>query len=185
MKTAYICWVVAILLVSSVACKDNKRTSAEKLIMEWVGKEIIFPPRPDCTYMGEDTPCTGLSNVPYKILVYTDSVGCTSCRLNLTVWKAYMKEVDTFAPGKVDFLFYFQPKNRKELEYLLKREGLEHTVFIDEKGEISRINDFPKGMEYQSFLLVRENKVLSIGNPVLNPKMWEIYKQVITSSNTP
>lgn len=183
MKTIYIYWMVTVLMVGPIACKNGKKASAEKLVMEWIGKEIVFPPFSNCTYLGEDASCPDLSNAPYKILVYTDSVGCTSCRLNLTVWKAYIKEVDTLARGNVDFLFYFQPKNKKELKYLLKREKFEHTVFIDEEGEISRINRFPKGMEYQSFLLDRENKVLSVGNPVLNMKMWEIYKQLIT--NTP
>ncbi|SEK19796.1 hypothetical protein [Parapedobacter koreensis] len=183
MKIGYISWTVVVLFVGFAACKDSKKASAEKLVTEWIGKEIIFPPGSDCSKMGEDTPCPNLSHTPYKVLVYTDSVGCTSCRLNLHVWKAYMEEIDTLASGKVDFLFYFQPKNRKELDHLLKRDKFEHTVFIDEKGEISQINNFPEEMEYQSFLLDRENNVLSVGNPVMNTKMWEVYKQVITSTH--
>ena len=135
--------------------------------------------------MGSAIACPDMSDTTYKVLLYTDSVGCTSCRLNLHVWKAYMEEAEAIVPGKVDFLFYFQPKNRKELEYLLKREKMEHTVFMDEKGEINRINDFPEEMEYQCFLLDGENKVISIGNPILNPKIWEIYKQVIISTSKP
>jgi len=94
-----------------------------------------------------------------------------------------MKEMETLAPGKVDFLFHFQPKDRKELEHILKQNKLKQTVFIDEKGEISRLNNFPEGMAYQCFLLDRDNKVVSIGNPVLNPKIWEIYKQLITGTH--
>lgn len=183
MKKPFTYLLVMAAILSATSCREDKKASAEKLVMEWIGKEIVFPPEPGCSYMGTDTLCPDPGNAPYKVLVYTDSVGCTSCRLNLHLWKIYMEEVDKDLPGQVDFLFYFQPKNRKELGHILRREGLKRTVFIDEKGELNRINSFPEGMVYQCFLLDRDNKVLSIGSPALNPTIWELYKQVITNAN--
>ncbi len=182
MKKRYTCWIAMVLIACAISCKENKKAAVEKLVTEWIGKEVIFPVESNCTYMGKDTICPNLSSAPYKILVYTDSMGCTSCKLNLHVWKVYMEEVAANMPGRVDFLFYFQPKDQRELEYLLRRERLEHPVFIDDKGELNQINKFPKGMEYQCFLLDRDNKVSSIGNPALNPQIWEIYKQVIKNA---
>ena len=48
------------------------------------------------------------------------------------------------------------------------------------KNEINRLNHFPNKIEYQCFLLDSNNKVLMIGNPTLNQKIWELYKEVIT-----
>ena len=181
----YLYLLVFPLVVLFFSCRDSKEVSAKKVVAEWFGKEIVFPQGTGCSLMGSATACPDMSDTTYKVLLYTDSVGCTSCRLNLHVWKAYMEEVETIAPGKVDFVFYFQPKFRNELEYILRQEKLEHTVYIDEEDEINRINDFPNEMEYQCFLLDSDNKVVSIGNPVANPKVWEVYKQVFASISKP
>ncbi|MBE8722326.1 hypothetical protein [Sphingobacterium pedocola] len=180
MNSVYNYSIVLMLWICAVGCQDSKKATAEKLVREWMGKEILFPDGLPCSYMGTDTICPEYADVPYKVLVYTDSVGCTSCKLNLNLWKHYMEEIDSLATDQVRFLFYFQPKSRKDLAHVLKRERLSHPVIMDDQGALKRINSFPEGMEYQCFLLDQDNKVVSIGNPTLNPKIWEVYKQVIT-----
>jgi len=78
---------------------------------------------------------------------------------------------------------YFQPKNRKELGLLLRRERLEQVVFVDRDGSLAQTNRFPKDMAYQCFLLDGNNRVLAIGNPTLNPKLWDLYKAIITGES--
>lgn len=165
-----------------ISCQESKRDSAEKIVKDWVGKEILFPADVDCWYMGQDTVCPPRENKPYKMLVYTDSVGCTSCKLNLMLWKHYIHEMDSIAPGEVDFAFYFQPKNRKELAHLLRRDRLEQIVFLDNTGTLKKQNRLAEEMEYQCFLLDKRNKVIAIGNPTLNPRLWDMYKTTITSN---
>lgn len=165
-----------------ISCQESKRSTAEKIVKEWMGKEILLPDDVDCWYMGRDTLCPPRQDKPFKMLVYADSVGCTSCKLNLTLWKHYIYEMDSIAPGQVDFAFYFQPKNRKELAHLLRRDRLEQIVFLDDKGTLKRRNRLTEEMEYQCFLLDENNKVLAIGNPTLNPKLWNIYKETVTSN---
>lgn len=178
-------YIIGILLLVALSCKDKKRSSLEKMVTEWIGKEIVFPEGLECLHLGKDMTCLDPNKNAYKILVYTDSVGCTSCKLNLHVWKTYQQEIDSiFQNESVEFLFYFQPKRRSELEYLLKREGFEHTVFLDEKGVLNDLNDFPEGMQYQCFLLDEGNRVISIGNPTLNQRIWDLYKQALISKNT-
>src|SRR5690606_13690484 len=98
-----------------------------------------------------------VSRKPYTLLVYTDSIGCISCKLDLKLWKYYMEEMDSVAPNKVDFVFYFQPKNKKELGYILLREKFEKIVYVDENGRLKDINSFSDEMEYQCFLLDEDN----------------------------
>jgi hypothetical protein len=139
--------------------------------------------------LGKDTIndiCAELFDKDYKILLYIDSAGCTSCRLHLEEWKVFMQEVNSYA-DRVSFLIFFYPKHKIDIQYMLKYEKVNYPVFIDEKNEINRLNHFPAQMEYQCFLLDKSNKVLFVGNPTLNLKIWELYKQVITGevSNKP
>jgi hypothetical protein len=57
---------------------------------------------------------------------------------------------------------------------------MDYPVFIDESSAINRLNSFPSKAEHQRFLLDKANRVLLVGNPTLNPKIWELYKEVIT-----
>lgn len=172
-----------ICLLINVSCKKDTRTvSMEKIVTEWMGKTLSIPS--DVTTLSSETNSVSRekTSTSYKILVYTDSTGCTSCKLKLSIWKRYIQEIDSIMPGQVEFLFYFQPKSQKELIYLLERDNFTYTIYIDEKGEINKRNNFPPEMEFQCFLLDKENKVVSIGNPSLNPKVWELYKQIITGN---
>ncbi|MBK5722165.1 DUF1573 domain-containing protein [Dysgonomonas sp. Marseille-P4677] len=159
--------------------KDDKKAQAEKIVAEWIGKEIILPTDIGCTYLGRDTVCPE-NNTPYKVLVYTDSTGCTSCKLQLYKWNTFIQEAESEMARKVSFHFYFQPKDEKELKFLLRRDNFTQTVYIDNESKLNAINKIPDNISYQCFLLDKDNKVIIVGNPTLNPKIWDLYKQSIT-----
>jgi hypothetical protein len=163
------------------SCNKNKRTNAQKVVSEWTGKEMKFPAGLQCVSIMKDTACIDLYGDNYKILLYIDSLGCTSCRLNLSKWKNLIAEADSVFQKKPEFLFFFQSKkNReKELQVILKSDGFRHPVFIDKTNAIMKLNNIPKEQEYQCFLLGKDNKVVMVGNPVLNPAIWELYKKII------
>jgi hypothetical protein len=171
-----------------VSCKENKkRTEAEKIVAEWTGKEIRFPNDYQCSFAGKDTisnPCTDLFQAEYKILLYVDSAGCSSCRLKLFEWKQIIADADSLFGEKLSFILFFQPKNKKEMEFLFKRENFNYPAFIDMDNRINQLNHFPTQQSYQCFLLDRNNKVVMIGNPVLNPEIWELYKNQISGNGT-
>lgn len=171
---------VLLILMFSIGCnkKDNKKAEAEAVIMEWMGKTIVFPEGIPCRYQGRDTVFAG-TDAPCKVLVYIDSTGCTSCRLGIDRWKMWMAEYEQEVTEKVEFLFYFQPKSERELRILLKRDRFEHPVYIDVAGELNRINQFPKNEQYHCFLLDRDNRVLLVGNPTRNRAVGKLYKKVI------
>lgn len=166
-------WVLA-------SCKESREEAMLRLVGEWNGKEIKFPSRSVFTVQGKDTVDFEFRHADYKVVTYIDSVGCTSCKLQLPRWKELLAEVDSLMEGSVPFLFYFHPKDMKELRYLTRRDRFTYPVCFDEKDEFNRLNRFPKEMMLQTFLLDKDNKVLAIGNPVLNPKVKELYVSLIT-----
>jgi len=166
------------------SCQESREEAMLRLVSEWNGKEIKFPSRSVFTIQGKDTVDFEFGNVDYKVVTYIDSVGCTSCKLQLHRWKELVEEVDSLTDGRVPFLFYFHPKDMKELRYLTRRDGFGYPVCLDEKDELNRLNRFPADIIFQTFLLDKDNKVVAIGNPVLNPKIRELYLGLVAGSRS-
>ncbi|MDR0506068.1 MAG: DUF1573 domain-containing protein [Dysgonamonadaceae bacterium] len=180
MKLTKICFLLIPCFCIFSCKKEDKKNETERIVKEWAGKSIQFPEAYQCSFSGKDTLpelCIAELNAEYKILLYVDSAGCSECRLKLFEWKRLIAESDSLFGEKLSFLFFFQPKSKKEISDMLKRDRFDYPVFIDENNQINSLNHFPDKPELQCFLLDKYNKVLLIGNPVLNPKVWELYKQ--------
>lgn len=174
----YVALIMCVMMLAS--CKESREEAMLRLVSEWKEKEVKFPEHSVFTVQGKDTVDFEFRHADYKVVTYIDSVGCTSCKLQLPRWKELLAEVDSLMDGSVPFLFYFHPKDMKELRYLTRRDRFTYPVCFDEKDEFNRLNRFPKEMMLQTFLLDKDNKVLAIGNPVLNPKVKELYVSLIT-----
>ena len=161
------------------SCQESREEAMLRLVNEWNGKEVKFPSRSFFTIQGKDTVDFKFQDADYKVVTYIDSVGCTSCKLQLPRWKELMAEVDSLTDGNVPFLFYFHPKDMKELRYLTRRDGFTHPVCFDKEDELNRLNYFPSEMAFQTFLLDKSNKVVALGNPVHNPKVKDLYLEVM------
>ena len=57
---------------------------------------------------------------------------------------------------------------------------MSYPTFMDLEDKINQLNHFPKQLSYQCFLLDKDNKVVTIGNPTLNLAIWELYKEHIS-----
>lgn len=180
--------IIVLLLIiglfhNSCNRKDDKREQAIKVVKEWTGKEILFPEEFQCNFLRNDTfpeLCEKLFESKYKVLLYTDSLGCTSCKLNLPVWKQMVEEADSLFSDQLNFLLFFHPKDVKELQLSLRQNRFEYPVFFDLENKIEELNHFPDEQSYQCFLLDQNNKVILIGNPALNPAIWQLYKEQIS-----
>jgi hypothetical protein len=102
--------------------------------------------------------------------------------LKLLEWKQLIAEADSLFGNTLGFVFFCQPKSKKELSFLFKRDKFDYPVYIDMNNTINRMNEFPQSMNYQCFLIDKDNKVLMIGNPMTNPKIWELYKKQVSDS---
>lgn len=179
-------WLVCLCVIPFLAsCAESDKERLSKLVNEWERKEILFPTHSTFTIQGKDTVDFEFRNADYKVVAYVDSAGCTGCKLQFLRWKELIAEVDSLTDGSVPFLFYFHPKDLKELKYLTRREGFVYPVCFDEKDDFNRLNRFPSEMMFQTFLLDKENKVVALGNPVLSLKVKELYLKLITGNQEP
>lgn len=159
-------------------CTNSRKEVITKLVTEWQGKEIVLPDSSVFTIQGKDTVDVDLDS-KYKILVYVDSAGCTSCRLQLHKWKEFIAEVDTAGHSSVQFLFYLTPKNVKEARYITRRDDFTYPMCIDPENKINAHNHFPTEDMFHTFLLDADNKVQVIGNPIHNSAVRELYLKTI------
>jgi len=135
--------LIVFMVLSVTSClKGKRRSDTEKIVKEGKGEEIRFPEGLACTSIGIDTICMDLYGDSYKILLYVDSMGFTSCRLNCPDWKRIMNESDTVFIMKSEFVLVFQPKKRseKELYCVLKSKGFRNIDVIDKENEFNNIN---------------------------------------------
>jgi hypothetical protein len=172
---------ITILLCS---CKETKRDRIIRLVSEWEGRTIYYPDSmPLTSYRTDSIIIYNRIISPYTILSYADSQGCISCNLQLPKWKELIEELDSICPNKVTCVFAFNPRDKKELVRLLKRVHFDYLVYIDEMDVLNKLNGFVDNDEFQTFLLDKDNRVVAIGNPIHNPKIKELYLNIIRGKN--
>lgn len=165
-----------------VSCQETERERFSRIVNEWMGKEIHFPEHPIFIVQGKDTVDFAFRDADCKVVSYIDSEGCTSCKLKLDQWKLFMEEVQKQSKKDVSFLFFFYPKDKRELLFLTRQSGFTYPVCFDEKDDFNTLNRFPSDITFQAFLLDKNNKVVTVGNPIYHPKVKELYLQHITGN---
>ena len=166
-------------LLVTVSCQNSERKQIEQLVEEWTDKEILLPERPVFTSFATDTLSYAIPNARHKVIVFVDSVGCISCKLQLPKWKELIDEVDSLSDTDIPFLFFFQTKNVSEIRSILRRDGFSHPVCIDTSDNLYKLNRFPKNLMFQTFLVDAGNRVKVIGNPVHNLSVKDLYLKEI------
>ena len=173
------------ILSSFVSCKqDYTKQKVSSLVQEWIGREMSFPKSLVYTIQMTDT-ITDIMESPhlYTIINYIDTTGCTSCKLQLPMWKHLMEELETAAPNRIGLYFFLYPKDLHELRYTLKVNEFMYPVCIDLEDSFNKLNKLPSETRYRTFLINKDNRVLAVGNPVHNPKVKELYLKIIRGEN--
>ncbi|WP_195663278.1 DUF1573 domain-containing protein [Bacteroides congonensis] len=169
-----------ILLVFVYSCKESVSNKITHLVNEWGNKEIIFPSQMYFTSLGKDTiNMDSIMNNEFLIVTYIDSIGCTSCKLQLDRWQTFITELDSLTASSVPVLFFLHPKNRKEVLTMLGCRHFDYPICIDENDSLNILNHFPQEMPFQTFLLDHNSKVIAIGNPILNSRVKDLYFDIL------
>lgn len=173
-KTARVFLTLTIFIVS---CQNKSNESVENIIASFSGKILNIPQNVQPYILGDTTKVPKLQIKPFKILVYTDSAGCTNCQLRLDQWKNFIKEIDSTSGKRVDFQFWFNPKDDDIVPALISAENFRYPVYVDQQDQLNIENNLPKEIWYRCFLLDQNNKVILVGNPTLNPGVKKLYRE--------
>lgn len=173
------------ILSSFVSCKqDYTKQKVPSLVQEWIGREISFPKSLVYTIQMTDTITDIMESLHlFTIINYIDTTGCTSCKLQLPMWKHLMEELEAVAPNRIGLCFFLYPKDLRELRYTLNLNKFMYPVCVDLEDSFNKLNKLPSETRYRTFLIDKDNRVLAVGNPVHNPKVKELYLKIIRGEN--
>lgn len=179
MKNVFCFSVIIALCLWSCINKHERQISG--IVNKWNGKIIDFPINWELRNYAEDSSLVyEIVNVKnYAVFSYTDSTDCVSCKLNFQAWSELISTLDSLS---VPCLFVLNPKieEQEQLKSYLKRIRFSYPVYIDVKDSFNILNNFPKQMEYQTFLLDwRDKRVVAVGNPIYIPEIKELYLRII------
>ena len=183
MKKGYIVLFVIFTFSFLFSCKESASDRIARLVTEWDSREIIYPNKMYFTILGRDTIQKEIMNSKYSIITYVDSVGCTSCKLALSRWLKFIAELDTITESSVPVHFFLNPSNKDEVIKIFEHNQFDYPVCFDEKDSINILNNFPQDIFFQTFLLDKDNRVIAVGNPVLNPKIKDLYFNILLNKS--
>lgn len=163
------------LLLVTMSCQNSERKQIEQLVKEWTDRKSFCPK----DLSSPASPLILIQPARYKVIVFVDSVGCISCKLQLPKWKDLINEVDSLSETDIPFLFFFQTKNVSEIRHILRCDNFANPVCIDTADDLYKLNRFPSNMMFQTFLVDAGNRVKVIGNPIHNLSVKELYLKEI------
>ncbi len=169
------------LLMSAAACtyKNDNSDKLANTIEDLLGS-IVHLTTPLLVY-NEDN-YNQFSYTDYKIVVYTDSADCVDCMFKLDSWKEVISDFETNFQNSVSFYFYFHSTAREHIENLLIKENFKHPIFIDVGNKFYNRNKIPSSGLLRCFLLDKNNRIVSVGNPTLSSGAWRLYREIVKDS---
>ena len=74
----------------------------------------------------------------------------------------------------------FYPKGKRKFIKHLRDNHFDRFVFIDEMDSLNRMNNYLHEEHLCTFLLDKNDKIIAIGNPILNYNVKKMYLDIIS-----
>ncbi len=165
---------IALALVACQLSDANQR----KVVAEWSGREISIPENLSFQISTTDIEID-LDAPDFKVINYVDSNGCTFCRMKLAQWNGVIDEFKALPGVDIEILTIVNTVDIPEILFQINQSNYLHPIAIDSANVFDRTNILPTETDYHAFLLNADNEVLAIGNPVNNPKIKDLYRNII------
>ncbi len=172
-----------LLILSLTTLVSCNLLSTHKEIKAFTGQEIRLPQKGEYFLGGKDTTSKIVDELKGKIVVYSDATECSTCEIsNLYKWSEII-DIQKWTRDKVGVVFVMTPKAIDVAEIrraIINNRQVEANIILDSFAEMPELNPYlPTKSRFKTFLLDQNNKVVLVGNPLGNEKMWELYKKEI------
>lgn len=116
-----------------------------------------------------------------KIVIYLDSMNCTSCAFSeIRKWNRYTKDLKKL---KTDIVIICSHPDAEAIRNMQKVMHVDFPVFFDIGKRFKAINRLPQEAIYQIFVVEGTNQVIWVGLPIHSKKSWEEFCSVIMLNN--
>lgn len=179
MRTLGFVVTLAAAALASGSC-GSRDSEQRAVVKEWIGKKLIIPE--ELTFQIQDTPIDyDFNDADFKIVTYIDSTGCTGCKMKLRMWDKFINEIMKRDDVSVSFIMIINTAYSDKIKHIIYQNDFKHPISIDSDDLFNKVNEFPKHDNFRTMLLDLDNRVLAIGNPVYNPNIKELYRNLIYS----
>jgi len=124
---------------------------------------------------------------PLKLVIYADSIECTSCRIRqMALWYPQLLKVKAKHRNVLDVLFIFSVNSyQKELIITeLEKIQWDFTTYFDNLKLFERSNmHLTKNEKLHTFLVDSSGNVLMVGNPFENKEVNKIFNNILDNCN--
>lgn len=177
--------LLCVILLSLLLSACGSRLSHEREMLSLlVGKEIIIPENLTFSVMNKEVDID-FGDADFTIITYIDSAGCTPCKMKLPIWDNVINEFKANDSVTVNFVMIIDAAKTKNIDFVLRRDDFGHPVCMDSLGAFIAANSLPEDEAYHTLLLDSDRKIIAVGNPAINPKIREVYRQAITGTPKP
>ena len=175
-------FVISLFLLTLWNACTKSDKEHQNVIAEMTGREIVFPEVLNYQ-IGDKMIDFNPSEADYKIIVYIDSTGCTTCRMKMPVWDNIISEFKTISDNEVNFLMILNTAETPDYIHTINQKDFRHPVCFDPDNLFDKANNLPQKDAYHTFLLDASDRIVAIGNPADNPKIKRLYSEIIKNSN--
>jgi len=181
MRYTLLC-IITLFLLLSCSNKTEQEERYAEIVSQWQGREIKLP-AVMTDFLTGDT--INLDDADFTILTYVDSAGCTGCKMKLPIWDGIIQNLESNTEATVNVVMVINPKQSIDISSLFRQDLKRHPIaYVDSSGYIGHNNKFPTDMMFQSVLLDRERRVLTIGNPAYNSGIHALYAAIVSGGKT-
>ena len=161
-----------------ISCVENCKLKSK--MANFMKSEIMIPKDMESIFHDEVSIIDDNSLKPLKVIVYYDSLMCTSCKISgLSHFKPLCEMSDT---SDFSILFIFSPrKSEMEITRLqLLIANFDYPIYLDVNGTFARCNEsIPNDSRFSCFLINSSNNPIFIGNPLRSQSLNRLFKDVI------
>ena len=175
-------FVFLLFVTAFYSCKDVTRQKTEtgsiQQVASFMNKSIEFASLFSDNIIALDIVLWAKRN---KIVLYLDSMNCTSCAFNeIRKWNMYSKELERL---KTDIVIICNYSDVKAVLDVKEAVHVEFPVFFDADRRFKSTNNIPQDSMFHIFVVGFTNKVIWIGLPIRSSKSWEDFCSMIILSN--
>ena len=163
-----------LLCMSLLSCSSDYKLHA--LMNEWIGKKLILNDDARKAMQANDS-----LSIDYTIVAYVDSTVCMSCRFG--GWQRLVNEMSMYSDNHINSLLIMSAGASKNLENDININNYNLPYVIYKGDSLLKKNDFPESDIFRTFLLDKDGKVVVMGNPLLNDKIYEMFKRHVEKSS--
>ena len=172
---------IVIILPLFIACSDQGQQFAKE-IKNLQSKAIQLPSKGLVLQQGCELQEVNVNEKVLRLVVYADSIGCTSCAINrINLWDGFIDYAERFN-DQLKFHFIFSPtkKDLNSIKLAIANSTLDNPIVLDTLGEFEALNPhLPKNRALHTFLLDKNNNVILVGNPLHNKKIEEMFYKIV------